>query len=171
MDQDSLTEELNSYLTATGLFFVPFIFNFAFCLAGSLLKVFFNKLNRFNKNGSNTDNKDAYLYTYKYALAFSVAPSIIVTLFQTIYQSSNPCSPTPYFGISFVVGLVSYEISTNIVQLAKWLKAVKAMMKLFKEDFSAFSTAMNIVSTMVETSESKDNDSSKSVDTTKNDSS
>ena len=162
MDQDSLTEELNSYLTAAGLFFVPFIFNFAFCLAGSLLKVFFNKLNRFNKNGSNT---------YKYALAFSIAPSIIVTLFQTIYQSSESCTPTPYFGISFVVGLVSYEISTNVVQLAKWLKAVKAMMKLFKEDFSAFSTAMNIVSTMVETSESNNNDSSKPNDTTKNDSS
>lgn len=171
MDQDSLTEELNSYLTATGLFFVPFIFNFAFCLAGSLLKVFFNKMNRLSKGESDTEKRNAYLYTYKYALAFSIAPSILVTLFQTIYQSSNPCSPTPYFGISFVVGLVSYEISTNIVQLAKWLKAVKAMMKLFKEDFSAFSSAMNIVSEMVETSESKDNDSSKLNDTTKNDSS
>ena len=171
MDQESLSEELNSYLTAAGLFFVPFIFNFAFCLAGSLLKVFFNKLNRLSKNGSNTDNKDAYLYTYKYALAFSIAPSILVTLFQTIYQSSNPCSPTPYFGISFVIGLVSYEISTNVVQLAKWLKAVKAMMKLFKEDFSAFSSAMNIVSTMVETSESQNTDVATSGDTTKNDSS
>lgn len=171
MAQESLSEELNSYLTATGLFFVPFIFNFAFCLAGSLLKVFFNKLNRLNKNGSNTDNKNAYLYTYKYALVFSIAPSIFVTLFQTIRQSSDPCTPTPYFGTSFLVGLVSYEISTNIVQLTKWLKAMKAMMKLFKEDFSAFSNVIDAASAMVESSESKDTNASKPDDTTKNDSS
>ena len=70
-----------------------------------------------------------------------------------------------------MIGLVSYEISTNIVQLAKWLKAVKAMMKLFKEDFSAFSSAMNIVSTMVETSESQNTDVATSGNNTKNNSS
>lgn len=171
MDQESLSEELNSYLTATGLFFVPFIFNFAFCLAGSLLKIFFNKLNRLSKGESDTEKRYAYLYTYKYAVVFSISPSIIITMFQSIQQSSGNSTPTFYFGISFVIGLVSYEISTNIVQLAKWLKAMKAMMKLFKEDFSAFSNVIDAASAMVESSESKDTNVSKPDDTTKNDSS
>lgn len=149
MNNESIQEELSSYLTSVILFFVPFIFNFAFCLAGSCLKVFFNRLNK------KSNNEYAFLYKYSYGIAFSIIPAFVITMVQRL-QNGNV--NTPYFGISFIVGLVSYEISSNVVHLAKWLKAVKAMMKVFKQDFSAFTTALDIASEMVDTEANKSND-------------
>lgn len=151
MNSESIQEELSSYLTSVILFFVPFIFNFAFCLAGSCLKVFFNRLNK--SKSSNTEY--SFLYKYSYGIAFSIIPAFVITMVQRL-QDGNV--NTPYFGISFIVGLVSYEISSNVVHLAKWLKAVKAMMKVFKQDFSAFTTALDIASEMVDTEANKSND-------------
>lgn len=149
MNNESIQEELSSYLTSVILFFVPFIFNFAFCLAGSCLKVFFNRLNK------KSNNEYAFLYKYSYGIAFSIIPAFVITMVQRL-QNGNV--NTPYFGISFIVGLVSYEISSNVVHLAKWLKAVKAMMKVFKQDFSAFTTALDIASEMVDTEATKSDD-------------
>lgn len=149
MNNESIQEELSSYLTSVILFFVPFIFNFAFCLAGSCLKVFFNRLNK------KSNNEYAFLYKYSYGIAFSIIPAFVITMVQRL-QDGNV--NTPYFGISFIVGLVSYEISSNVIHLAKWLKAVKAMMKVFKQDFSAFTTALDIASEMVDTEANKSND-------------
>lgn len=149
MNNESIQEELSSYLTSVILFFVPFIFNFAFCLAGSCLKVFFNRLNK------KSNNEYAFLYKYSYGIAFSIIPAFVITMVQRL-QDGNV--NTPYFGISFIVGLVSYEISSNVVHLAKWLKAVKAMMKVFKQDFSAFTTALDIASEMVDTEATKSDD-------------
>ena len=154
MNNESIQEELSSYLTSVILFFVPFIFNFAFCLAGSCLKVFFNRLNK--SKSSNTEY--SFLYKYSYGIAFSIIPAFVITMVQRL-QNGNVS--TPYFGISFIIGLVSYEISSNVVHLAKWLKAVKAMMKVFKQDFSAFTTALDIASEMVDSEANKTNENKK----------
>lgn len=154
MDQESIQEELQIYVTAALLFIVPFSFNYFFCVLGALIKV---AVKRALFSASNPNAQPVgYVYSYKYAFIFSITPTIAITIMQSINQAESTNTATvAYFGLAFFMGLIAAEISANIINIAKWLKAMQILMKTFKSNLTTFSESIKVASEFVESEASK----------------
>ena len=154
MDQESIQEELHFYVTAALLFIVPFSFNYLFCVLGALIKVAVKRA-LFAVSNQNAQPV-GYVYSYKYAFIFSITPTIAITIMEAInHAESTNTSTVAYFGLDFFMGLIAAEISANIINIAKWLKAMQILMKTFKANFNTFSDSIKVASEFVESEVSK----------------